>query len=51
MSLVEKVCSWLPLATLIKIGGANHAFKAGKQDVISILAKVTKEWVMDLLKD
>src|ERR1700749_3172410 len=35
--LIESVCAKLPLATLVKIEGANHAFKAGKQDVIGEL--------------
>ena len=46
--LVEKVCSSLPLATLKKIEGADHAFKAGKRDVISELAMATKDWVENL---
>src|SRR6188768_3943450 len=40
--LIEKVCASLPLAKLIKIEGANHAFKAGKQDIISILTDATR---------
>src|SRR5215471_5926461 len=35
--LIESVCSSLPLAELVKIEGADHAFKAGKQNVIQIL--------------
>ena len=50
LSLVEKVCSSLPLATLIKIEGANHAFKAGKQNIIPMLAAFTKDWTMKLIK-
>jgi predicted alpha/beta-hydrolase family hydrolase len=45
LNLIETVCSSLPLATLIKIEGANHAFKAGKQNIISMLAAFTKDWV------
>ena len=45
LSLIESVCSNLPLATLIKIEGANHAFKAGKQNIIPILATFTKDWI------
>jgi predicted alpha/beta-hydrolase family hydrolase len=37
--------SSLPLAELIKIEGANHGFKAGKQDIIKLLATITKEWI------
>jgi hypothetical protein len=43
--LIEKVTSALPLAELIKIEGANHGFKAGKQDVIKLLTTVTKDWI------
>src|SRR4029079_9925247 len=32
--LIESVCSSLPLAKLVKIEGADHSFKAGKQNVI-----------------
>jgi predicted alpha/beta-hydrolase family hydrolase len=45
LNLIEKVCSSLPLATLQKIEGANHAFKAGKQNVIAILADATYNWI------
>lgn len=43
--LIESVCAALPLATLVKIEGANHAFKAGKRDVVGELVKATAEWV------
>jgi predicted alpha/beta-hydrolase family hydrolase len=43
--LIEQVCSSLKPATLIRIEGANHAFKAGKQDVIQRLADETKLWI------
>jgi len=32
-------------ATLIKFEGADHSFKAGKNDVMSLLVKETKKWV------
>jgi uncharacterized protein len=47
--LIQKVCSSLPLATLVKIEGANHGFKAGKQDVITLLATLTNEWILKKL--
>ncbi len=50
LSLVQKVCSSLSLATLIKIEGANHAFKAGKQNIIPMLSAFTKEWIMKFIK-
>src|SRR5580704_1774558 len=43
--LIVEVCKALPLATLVKIEGANHAFKAGKRDVIGELVKATRIWV------
>jgi hypothetical protein len=43
--LIESVCKSLPKATLVKIEGANHAFKAGKQDVIGLLVKATADWI------
>ena len=43
--LIESVCASLPKATLVKIEGANHAFKAGKQDVIGLLVKATADWI------
>jgi len=43
--LIEKVTSSLPLAELIKIEGANHGFKAGKQDIIKLLTTITKDWI------
>ena len=48
--LVEKVCATLPLATLVKIEGANHAFKAGKQDIITVLVEATRSWIDGKLK-
>lgn len=48
--LIAKVCSSLPLAELIKIEGANHAFKAGKQDVMKQLIILTNEWVEKIIK-
>jgi uncharacterized protein len=43
--LIESVCATLVLATLVKIEGANHAFKAGKRDVIGELVKATAGWL------
>jgi len=44
------VCSSLPLAKLVKIEGANHAFKAGKQNIIQLLTNETKDWMEKRLK-
>jgi len=43
--LIEKVTSSLPLAELKKIEGANHGFKAGKQDIIKLLSTISKDWI------
>jgi len=48
--LIEKVTSLLPLAELIKIEGANHGFKAGKQDIIKLLATITKDWIENKIR-
>jgi predicted alpha/beta-hydrolase family hydrolase len=45
LDLIEQVCGALKPATLIKIDGADHAFKAGKKDVISILAQASHDWI------
>lgn len=48
--LIELVCSSLPKATLIKIDGADHSFKAGKKNTIEMLSKATENWVSKILK-
>ena len=48
--LIKEVCAGLKLATLVPIDNANHAFKAGKTDVMSILTKETKNWLDEKLK-
>ena len=50
LDLIESVCSSLPKATLIKIEGADHSFKAGKINTTEILSKATNDWVDQLLK-
>jgi predicted alpha/beta-hydrolase family hydrolase len=47
--LIRSVCSSLPKARLVKIDGANHMFKAGKQDVISLLTSATQDWIEEIL--
>jgi len=49
-NLIESVCSSLPLATLTKIEGANHAFKAGKQNIMQLLINETKDWIEKMIK-
>jgi predicted alpha/beta-hydrolase family hydrolase len=48
-NLIESECASLPLAELVKIEGANHAFKAGKQNTIQILTDKTKDWVEKII--
>ncbi|WP_026260203.1 alpha/beta family hydrolase [Segetibacter koreensis] len=45
LGLITSVCSSLSNATLIKIEGADHAFKAGKQNTVELLAKSTGKWI------
>ena len=44
-NLIEPLCASLKPATLIKIEGANHAFKAGKQNILQLLADTTHDWI------
>ena len=48
--LIESVCSSLKNATLVKIEGADHSFKAGKINTIEILVKTTDDWIDKILK-
>lgn len=43
--LIEQVTSSLTLAKLVKIEGADHGFKAGKQNTIPVLAEHIKDWM------
>lgn len=43
--LIESVCGGLRKATLVKLEGADHSFKAGKKDIMSLLIEETKKWV------
>lgn len=45
--LIEGVCTSLKKATLVKIEGADHMFKAGKKDILSLLVAATQQWVKD----
>jgi predicted alpha/beta-hydrolase family hydrolase len=49
-NLIEPVCSALKKATLIKIEGADHSFKAGKKDIMSILVEETDSWIRKKIK-
>lgn len=49
LHLLEKLCSSLSNATLIKIEGANHAFKAGKVNTMELLVNFTKDWISKII--
>jgi uncharacterized protein len=48
--LIEEVTASLKKAKLVKLEGADHSFKAGKQDTMSLLVQATSEWVGKLVK-
>jgi predicted alpha/beta-hydrolase family hydrolase len=48
--LISEVCASLKKAKLVKLEGADHSFKAGKQDTMSWLVQATSEWVEKLIK-
>lgn len=43
--LITAVCDSLRKATLVKLEGADHSFKAGKKDIMSLLVAETQQWV------
>jgi uncharacterized protein len=49
-ALIKTVCESLRKATLVKLEGADHSFKAGKNDVMSLLVDETKKWLEKILK-
>ncbi len=48
--LIVKVCASLRLATLVKIDGADHSFKAGKKEIMPILADAVGTWIDKKIK-
>lgn len=48
--LIESVCASLKKAKLVKLEGADHSFKAGKQDTMSMLVDATKTWLQKIVK-
>ena len=48
--LIESVCASLKRATLAKLEGADHAFKAGKKNILQLLAETTNEWIEKRMK-
>jgi uncharacterized protein len=47
--LIESVCSSLPQAKLVKIEGADHMFKAGKQHILPLLIQATNDWMKKII--
>ncbi|HEX6226594.1 MAG TPA: alpha/beta family hydrolase [Chryseolinea sp.] len=48
LSLMEKVCSGLKIATLVKFEGADHSFKIKKSDAMPELVANTAKWLESL---
>ena len=44
--LIEEVCQSLKKATLIKLEGADHSFKKGKENLVPLLVKETSNWII-----
>ncbi|KIC95788.1 alpha/beta family hydrolase [Flavihumibacter solisilvae] len=47
--LIEPVCASLPTATLVKIEGADHSFKAGKINVMELLTNHSRDWIKAII--
>ncbi|HMG68200.1 MAG TPA: alpha/beta fold hydrolase [Chitinophagaceae bacterium] len=47
--LIEAVCKPLRSASLVKLEGADHSFKAGKKDTLSLLVAATKQWTEKII--
>lgn len=49
--MIESVCQSLKKASLVKLEGADHSFKAGKgKDMIPVLTAATLDWVKKKIK-
>ncbi len=42
--MIKSVCLALPSTRLVMLHGADHSFKAGKQNILQVLADQTDEW-------
>ncbi|MEQ1587719.1 MAG: alpha/beta family hydrolase [Cyclobacteriaceae bacterium] len=49
-ALIEPLCQKLSTATLVKIEGADHSFKAAKQNLLPVLAAEINLWINRLIK-
>jgi len=48
--LIESVCASLRHATLVRLEGVDHSFKAGKVDVMQILVAETNTWIEKIMQ-
>jgi predicted alpha/beta-hydrolase family hydrolase len=48
-SSIQEVCSSLAKAKLVKLEGADHSFKKGKENLVPELARQSKEWINTIL--
>lgn len=48
-TLITQVTSTLPLATLIRLEGADHAFKVPRQNILPTVATEIDSWITNLL--
>lgn len=49
-SLIEPLCQKLSTASLVKLEGADHSFKAAKQNLLPVLATEINLWIDRLIK-
>lgn len=48
--LIEPLCKSLRKSTLVKIEGADHSFKTGKTDTMTLLVNATAGWINKIIK-
>jgi predicted alpha/beta-hydrolase family hydrolase len=49
-SSIQEVCSSLANAKLVKLEGADHSFKKGKENLVPEIARHSKEWIDTIIK-
>jgi predicted alpha/beta-hydrolase family hydrolase len=49
IKLIKELCKGLKKSTLISFDGADHSFKAPKQNLIPVLAKESAAWIDKLM--
>ena len=48
IKLIRRVSAGAPHATLVEFEGADHSFRAGKQDLIPSIAEAIRQWSLKL---